>query len=346
MNREQGLRQLPVRAANCSRVRWRRNNGDPAQLVVVCATLLFALAFVRPASGQTTPWNTNGSSIWYAPSGVSVGINTTTPGSKLDVAGMIRATDLGSIPTSGAGIEMFYNTGSSFGRITTIDRATTTYVPLRLNGLNIILNEASGGNVGIGTPAPAALLHVYGNSGNPKVTVEGGASAIFPLFQLIDDRTGGSNWNLENGREGGGILGFHNNTGPGTVMVITQPGNVGIGTTAPQYKLSVNGTIGTKEVIVTNTGWSDYVFKPDYLLRPLMEVASYIKANHHLPGIPTEAEVRENGVSLGEMQSKLLAKIEELTLHAIQEHERNDRLEQENQRMQERLARLEGRTTR
>ena len=115
-------------------------------------------------------------------------------------------------------------------------------------------------------------------------------------------------------------------------------GNVGIGTTSPTHKLSVNGTIRTKEVIV-DTGWADYVFNPGYRLKPLKEIAVYIKANHHLPDIPSEAEVKENGVSLGEMQSKLLAKIEELTLHVIQEHERNDRL-------QERLARLEGRTTR
>jgi len=60
-----------------------------------------------------------------------------------------------------------------------------------------------------------------------------------------------------------------------------------------------------------------------------------------LPDIPSEAEVREKGVSLGEMQTKLLAKIEEITLHMIQEHERNDRLEQQNRELQERIARLE-----
>ena len=60
-----------------------------------------------------------------------------------------------------------------------------------------------------------------------------------------------------------------------------------------------------------------------------------------MPDIPSEAEVREKGVSLGEMQTKLLAKIEEITLHMIQEHERNDRLEQQNRELQERIARLE-----
>jgi hypothetical protein len=108
----------------------------------------------------------------------------------------------------------------------------------------------------------------------------------------------------------------------------SEPGNVGIGTTNPTSKLSVSGTIQAKEVVV-NTGWSDYVFQPAYRLKPLSEVAAYIQQNHYLPDIPSEGEVREKGISLGEMQSKLLAKIEELTLHAMQADERNDRLEQE-----------------
>lgn len=85
-------------------------------------------------------------------------------------------------------------------------------------------------------------------------------------------------------------------------FVIDSSGNVGIGTTAPQYKLSVNGTIGTKEVVVTNTGWADYVFKPDYRPLSLTEISSYIEEHHHLPGIPSESEVEEKGVSLGDLQ--------------------------------------------
>jgi hypothetical protein len=128
---------------------------------------------------------------------------------------------------------------------------------------------------------------------------------------------------------------------PTTLFTVLGNGNVGIGTTAPQYKLAVNGTIGTKEVTVTSSGWADYVFKPEYKLKPLSEVRAHIKKHGRLPEIPSETEVREKGVSLGEMQVKLLAKIEELTLHMIQAEERNNRLERQNQELQARMARLE-----
>ena len=76
-------------------------------------------------------------------------------------------------------------------------------------------------------------------------------------------------------------------------------------------------------------------------MRPLSEVSAFIQQHRHLPDIPTEAEVNEKGVSVGEMQAKLLAKVEELTLHMIKAEERNDRLEQQNRELRERLARLE-----
>jgi hypothetical protein len=121
-------------------------------------------------------------------------------------------------------------------------------------------------------------------------------------------------------------------------------GNVGIGTMTPQYTLSVRGNVGAQDVVVTNAISADYVFSPTYRLRPLSEVNAYIQANHHLPDVPSEAEVKEKGLSLNEMQAKLLAKVEELTLHAIQADERNSRLEQQNRELQERLAQLEKKT--
>ena len=72
-----------------------------------------------------------------------------------------------------------------------------------------------------------------------------------------------------------------------------------------------------KSLWVTLSGWSDYVFDDDYRLMPLGEVESYINNNHHLPEVPSAAEVEENGVDMGEMNKILLQKVEELTLYVI-----------------------------
>ena len=94
---------------------------------------------------------------------------------------------------------------------------------------------------------------------------------------------------------------------------------VGIGTVSTfGYKLAVNGTIGAKEVKVElSSSWPDYVFKSDYMLPNLSEIEGYINTNKRLPDIPSDDEVKENGISLGEMNAKLLQKIEELTLYVI-----------------------------
>ena len=69
-----------------------------------------------------------------------------------------------------------------------------------------------------------------------------------------------------------------------------------------------------------------FVFKPEYKLLSLTELESYIKNNGHLPEIPNEQEVMENGVELGNISSKLLQKIEELTLYVIEQQKEIEKL--------------------
>lgn len=81
--------------------------------------------------------------------------------------------------------------------------------------------------------------------------------------------------------------------------------------------------IKTKDIVVDMGHAADYVFDEDYQLQPLQEVKNYVKANKHLPGIPSAAEMEKNGMSLSEMTNLLLEKVEELTLHVIRLEEEN-----------------------
>jgi hypothetical protein len=115
-----------------------------------------------------------------------------------------------------------------------------------------------------------------------------------------------------------GSTALHLRTAGHDRIFVSNSGNVGIGETNPTYKLTVDGIVSAKEVKVSSTPNSDYVFEPDYDLKPLHEVDQFIQENKHLPDIPSAEEFRENGVGLGEMDDMLLRKVEELTLYVIE----------------------------
>lgn len=193
------------------------------------------------------------------------------------------------------------------------------------------------GEVGIGVVNPLYKLDVGGTvrvlSSNPTLILKDSNHAYssngvvgYHSFQdsngveygWIGDGSGGSNYlSLFAGTQHGVQLGAG---GSGQLWISTS-GNVGIGTSTPTHKLAVNGSIRAKEIIV-DTGWADYVFADDYDLAPLSEVEAHIEEKGHLPDIPSASHVAANGVSVGEMQSLLLAKIEELTLHTIRQEKR------------------------
>ncbi|SFT97083.1 hypothetical protein SAMN04489724_3060 [Algoriphagus locisalis] len=126
-------------------------------------------------------------------------------------------------------------------------------------------------------------------------------------------------------------------------------GNVGLGVSnAGDWKLAVNGQIRAKEIKV-ETGWSDFVFEKDYQLPTLEEVENHINEKGHLKDIPSAKEVAENGIFLGEMDSKLLQKIEELTLYIIAQeknlNEQNSKLIRQEEEI-EQLKLINGKTYR
>jgi hypothetical protein len=182
-------------------------------------------------------------------------------------------------------------------------------------------------NIGIGTAtAPSYLLHVNKNMTETAVVVQNTGGAGGSAFRMIDNLSA-ADWKFKATNLGGfkirdqasslDVFTIEKNA-MNNSLYIKAGGFVGIGTINPQSALAVNGKITCKEVEVTLTGWPDYVFEKEYKLSPLSEVEKYIKENNHLPGIPTSKEVIENGLSVGEMNVKMMEKIEELTLYVIQ----------------------------
>jgi hypothetical protein len=114
-----------------------------------------------------------------------------------------------------------------------------------------------------------------------------------------------------------------------------QNGNVGIGTATPNAKLAVNGNIRAKEIKVENANWPDYVFAEGYQLPSLQQTEKHIKEKGHLPGIPSAEEVKTNGVDLGDMNARLLQKLEEVTLHLIKQEKELLELKKELNRLKE-----------
>jgi hypothetical protein len=112
-------------------------------------------------------------------------------------------------------------------------------------------------------------------------------------------------------------------------------GNMGLGVSNPTNKLDVNGMVHAKEVKVDLQNWPDYVFENGYKLNSLDEIEKYIMQKGHLPNIPSAEEVAEKGINLGEMNAKLLEKIEELTLYSIEQNKKITSQDQQLKQLQE-----------
>jgi len=210
--------------------------------------------------------------------------------------------------------------------------AITANAQWNYNGTHIYNSNA--GNVGIGYNSPGTLLDVAKNMTEPTISVRNLGGPGGPSYRMYDQLSG-SDWKFKATNTGGfkirdnafslDVIQVEANSSA-NVIYINAAGNVGIGTTAPSEKLSINGNVKCKQVEVTLTGWSDFVFEDDYSLMSLAEVDAFIRKNKHLPGVPSAKEVIGNGNNLGEMDAILLQKIEELTLYVIELKKENEEL--------------------
>ena len=207
--------------------------------------------------------------------------------------------------------------------------SSTNDFTIKTNGTTRMTILNSTGNVGIGTIFPNSSLDVNG------VIHNGGADFILGKY---DFRAQGTNllnraithagmdyskdeliFNYDGDFEDGIVV-----MGPRTLFL----GTVGLGLDAPVgCKLAVDGKIMAEEIEVKmSEGWPDYVFEKTYKFMSLEELDSYIKKNKHLPNIPTSEEVMINGINIGEMNKKVIEKIEEITLYLIELQKQNELL--------------------
>ncbi|MFD2581611.1 hypothetical protein ACFSR6_03855 [Pedobacter vanadiisoli] len=267
-----------------------------------------------------------------------------------DAAGGIRH-DSSIMWWSNASASRISNTGHSFNfSVWSSPQTPNASISSEIGGTSYVM-----GNLGIGT-----------NTVNDRLVVNGNIRAIldqanFPGKNVAgivaigySGITGAQNWALRGVYQHG--FGVGNNADGGDLDVIksmngstilatktdgTALGNVGIGTTNPTDMLTVAGKIGAREIKVSTNAGADFVFEADYKLTDLTELEKFVKTNKHLPGIPTAKQMVENGVNLGELNIKLLQKVEELTLHLIEKEKQLEMQAVTLSKVEERLKKLE-----
>ncbi|MFC5046255.1 hypothetical protein ACFSTE_04205 [Aquimarina hainanensis] len=276
-----------------------------------------------------------------------IGIGTNTPETKLHLDGLGTANGIQFENKFKIRTSSNTNNHFVFEHIATDGNLYIRSVSTNANDTgNLIINDI-GGNIGFGTSSPSnGLVHIFknatiGNISSPNLVnaglrVQDNGSSLY-----LDGNTLYTNGHMIVGT----IANKWFSIGTNNVerFRITETGNVGIGTTNTKgFKLGVKGKIAAEEVKVAlyNT-WPDFVFEKDYILPSLQEVENYIKEKGHLQDIPSAKEVAKNGFFLGNMDAKLLQKIEELTLYTIaqqnkikKQQSRIEKLEMQNEQLQ------------
>jgi len=279
------------------------------------------------------------------------GIGTTTPQTLLDIKANADNQDLLRLshPTSpgAAGLIVGFGQNSSSNNNGSVEVkvefSDAIYDVLAINRHNRDFYYKGGGKVGIGTDAPQVALDVKASSSNQNLlrlshpTTPDAAGLIFGFGRnkdLVDN--GSVGLKVEYGSVEYEVIGVNR---VNRDFYYIGDGNVGIGTNDPQSKLAVDGTIRATEIKVMEViGAPDYVFEADYNLRTLEATKAYIEENKHLPEIPSAAEMEANGIELGDMNMRLLKKIEELTLYMIEINKQVQELKAENQSLKAQIS--------
>lgn len=285
-------------------------------------------------SGKYLDWQfENGYNL--AIKGGNVAIGSSNPVEKLDVNGNLVLRNSSNVGNAGASIHFTsYETANLGPKI----RSALEFAYGAASKSKLILSSyyegykdeltLMNGNVGVGVATPGQNMQIAAGNLDVVGNIRLGGTHII---------TNNPNNHLVLDAGPGGLIAFRNTTVLGNptnykdLMVVTGTGNV-----------VVYGKLEAKEVKISNSPVADFVFEPDYQLPSLTEVEQRVKADKHLPGIPSAKEIEANGgVSVGDMQAKQLQKIEELTLYMIEMNKQLSALQQENARLNAEVLKLQ-----
>jgi hypothetical protein len=282
------------------------------------------------------------------------GVITFTNEDGIGQAANITSTDPGNLLSTGSDGGSFLNQAtitSNASNLSNTDLEQTGNRDYDLAGFDLIFSGP--GSIGIGTTNPQNKLHVLGEVRSSGYSNSNGTESE-PSYAFSNDTSTGM-WRGPNTN----FLRF--STGGNEAVTIDPSQNVGIGYSAPSQRLDVNGSIRANNAFisgVTQLSVPDYVFKGyyedyqnvgNYSFKTLEEIENFIRKHHHLPGIPSESEVKnKNQWNLTQASLNNLEKIEELFLYTIEQEHKIRSLQKENadlsselETLKERMSRIE-----